>query len=319
MSRPIKSGLSYFPLDVWFFEGRKIRRLMKAMGNESALIYLSVLCDIYKERGYYLLYSDDYCFDLSMTFNLPEKTIRQIILYCAKIDLFDARLFSTNSALTSAGIQARYKEICKRSKSKMQKTLLLDDNESTHPSQGVSAAETIVSVTETNVFAAKTGVSATKTPSKEKKTKQKKTEEKKKDNVSVSDETIFDSFCEWAVAYFNTVFLGKMPPIKKLTVKRRKAIRACTLSCGQSSVKSMIDMAVNCPFLLGENERGWTAGFDWLFTPDNFVKVIEGTYLKKQKHEENKPTDAQSAQRKAEILRMAAEAIDSDRDTRALR
>ena len=34
----------------------------------------------------------------------------------------------------------------------------------------------------------------------------------------------------------------------------------------------------SCPFLLGENEKGWQADLEWLVTSSNFVKVIEGNY-----------------------------------------
>lgn len=33
-----------------------------------------------------------------------------------------------------------------------------------------------------------------------------------------------------------------------------------------------------CPFLLGQNERGWVITFDWLIKPSNFAKVLEGNY-----------------------------------------
>ena len=33
-----------------------------------------------------------------------------------------------------------------------------------------------------------------------------------------------------------------------------------------------------CPFLLGQNEKGWVITFDWLIKPSNFAKVLEGNY-----------------------------------------
>jgi hypothetical protein len=33
-----------------------------------------------------------------------------------------------------------------------------------------------------------------------------------------------------------------------------------------------------CPFLLGQNEKGWQADLEWIVRPNNFVKIIEGKY-----------------------------------------
>lgn len=37
----------------------------------------------------------------------------------------------------------------------------------------------------------------------------------------------------------------------------------------------------NMPHLKGDNERGWTADFEWLVRPSNMLKVLEGRYLKR--------------------------------------
>ena len=36
------------------------------------------------------------------------------------------------------------------------------------------------------------------------------------------------------------------------------------------------------PFLSGENDRGWKAGFDWLLTGDNVTKILEGNWDPKE-------------------------------------
>jgi hypothetical protein len=40
----------------------------------------------------------------------------------------------------------------------------------------------------------------------------------------------------------------------------------------------VIDKINTTPFLLGENDRGWRADFDWLLKPDSAAKVLEGKY-----------------------------------------
>ena len=37
------------------------------------------------------------------------------------------------------------------------------------------------------------------------------------------------------------------------------------------------------PFLMGHNDRGWTADLEWLVRPTNFAKVLDGKYVEKRK------------------------------------
>ena len=53
MARPIKPGLSYFPLDTDFFGNDTINALRRAYGLVGVITYLNLLCHIYRE-GYYL-------------------------------------------------------------------------------------------------------------------------------------------------------------------------------------------------------------------------------------------------------------------------
>jgi hypothetical protein len=38
------------------------------------------------------------------------------------------------------------------------------------------------------------------------------------------------------------------------------------------------ERANNTPFLIGKNDRGWKADFDFIIKPDNTAKIIEGKY-----------------------------------------
>ena len=41
----------------------------------------------------------------------------------------------------------------------------------------------------------------------------------------------------------------------------------------------MLLIASKSKFLLGENPKGWVAWFDWMFKPENFINILEGSYL----------------------------------------
>ena len=119
MSRPIKKGLSYFPLDTDILSDRKIRRLFQNYGCEGFSTYMAILCEAYGTTGYYVRYTDDFCFDIGFTLNLKEERVREIIGFCVEIRLFNQDLFARQGILTSFGIQSRYRVINKRSLSRI--------------------------------------------------------------------------------------------------------------------------------------------------------------------------------------------------------
>lgn len=85
MARPLKKGRSYFPLDTDFLSDRKIQRLSSAYGCSGICIYVCALCDIYGGR-------------------LNEKLVKEVIVFCVQIRLFDSELLEKKQVLTSAGI-----------------------------------------------------------------------------------------------------------------------------------------------------------------------------------------------------------------------
>ena len=146
MSRPIKKGLSYFPLDTDMLSDRKIRRLFQNYGCEGFSTYMA-----YGTTGYYIRYTDDFCFDIGFTLNLKEEQVREIIGFCVEIRLFNQELFALQGILTSFGIQSRYREINKRSISRISPEWEI--REETAPT---STVEISVPVTETPVLATET-------------------------------------------------------------------------------------------------------------------------------------------------------------------
>ena len=75
-------------------------------------------------------------------------------------------------------------------------------------------------------------------------------------------------------------------PVKTLTDKRREAVSARLREHGREAVFDVIRAAGRSSFLAGQNTRGWTADFDWIFRPENFVKVSEGKYENKEKSQQ---------------------------------
>ena len=115
MARPRKPGLSYFPFDIDFFLDKKIKRLRAKYGNDGVMVYVYLLCEIYRS-GYYIEYDEDLILDVSDDLNISENETRQIMNYLLSRSLFDDKLAKSVKVLTAASIQRRYQWIKKSGK-----------------------------------------------------------------------------------------------------------------------------------------------------------------------------------------------------------
>lgn len=118
MSRPKKTGLSYFPFDVDFFSDTKIKRLHAKFGTNGISIYIFLLCEIYR-RGYYIGYDDDTVTDIAFEFNLSENLTRQIMNYLfsrSLLVMIESKLAVPVKVITAKSVQLRYQEAKKGAK-----------------------------------------------------------------------------------------------------------------------------------------------------------------------------------------------------------
>ena len=110
MARGPKGGLDYFPLDVDFFEDDKILQLEDEHGEQGVLVYLRLLCRIYRNNGYYEVWDSGKPALVAKRIGIggnPRK-VDLIVRSCVKWSLFDRKLFDAGGVLTSVGIQRRY-------------------------------------------------------------------------------------------------------------------------------------------------------------------------------------------------------------------
>lgn len=107
MSRPQKSGIDYFPLDVMFFSDPKIKILKARYGVDGIAVYIYLLCEIYRS-GYYLQLNDDSIYIFSDDLKMSPEKVMQVLNFLLERSLFDNKLFQSDKVLTSAGIQRRF-------------------------------------------------------------------------------------------------------------------------------------------------------------------------------------------------------------------
>ena len=93
------------------------------------------------------------------------------------------------------------------------------------------------------------------------------------DPDSTFDKTDYQSIMD----YWNSHSLLK--EITAITDKRKGNLNARIKEYGQEAIFKAIDHVAASKFLRGYNSKNWMATFDWVFLPNNFVKVLEGNYL----------------------------------------
>ena len=107
LARPRKDGLDYFPLDADFFEDEKIKILKARYGADGIVLYIYLLCRIYK-HGYYMKVNEDFEYLISDDLKMSPDKVKQVLTFLLSRSLFDNTLFQSDAVLTSAGIQRRF-------------------------------------------------------------------------------------------------------------------------------------------------------------------------------------------------------------------
>lgn len=116
--------------------------------------------------------------------------------------------------------------------------------------------------------------------------------EKEDKKAEVSDREVRVRFeIESIIEQWNSLSAYGIPKIRSMDKKspRYKYLSVRLDEYGFDTIVEAIRIVEQSPFLMGENDRGWTITFDWFIGKTNFVKVLEGNYLaKKQKTKQRK-------------------------------
>ena len=109
------------------------------------------------------------------------------------------------------------------------------------------------------------------------KKEEKREEERKKDSPKGEPKERNKNFLD----FFNSTVEGcSIPSIKGLSEKRVGMLNARIKDYGIDAVHEVVRKAAASSFLNGRvvNGRSFIAKFDWIFRPNNFLKVLEGNY-----------------------------------------
>lgn len=266
MARPLKQGLEYFPFDTDFFSDVKVRRIAIACGPASTSILICLLCNIYRDKGYYILWDEDLPFVVADSIGTTEGAVIEVIKKAVQVGFFDSEKFEKFKILTSNGIQRRFSSAVKRRE------------------EIEYVEEYIVSACNNSVSARNNSVSAYN--NEQSKVKERKVKRKKKRTpygVSSSGRTQppnpnmvdFDAFMD----YFNkSMAKCQIPCINLMTERRKTYVTARCKEYGKQALQIAIEKAAASDFLNGSSNKAFVASFDWIFRPNNFPKVLEGNY-----------------------------------------
>ena len=108
MSRPMKTGLDYFPHDCDASDDEKIEGLSVLHGNQGYAVYFRILERIYRTPDGELSLADERTRRILIKkTQVNRKRFGEIIRACCSLGLFDRESYRMRKILTSAGIKRR--------------------------------------------------------------------------------------------------------------------------------------------------------------------------------------------------------------------
>lgn len=106
MSRPIKQGIDYFPLDCQFDNETEL--LISEHGGISVAILITIWQLIYKNKGYYICDDEDLYLLIRRRLMIDVGVIKSVVTSAIKRGIFCTQKHKKYKILTSKGIQSRY-------------------------------------------------------------------------------------------------------------------------------------------------------------------------------------------------------------------
>lgn len=270
--RPTKQGIDYFPMDVGFFTDVKIRKISRACGSQSTSILICLLCNIYKDEGYYILWDEDLPFVIADTVGVSEGAVKEVLIKSLQVGFFDQELYEKYKILTSSGIQKRFLLATYQRK----ETTIIPEYLINYANNSINCTINSINHSDNEQSKSKVKVNRKKRKEKENNKETSPNGEEKKDELSLSHSQKID----WVglMNWYNSLFRDKLPAIKSMTETRKKAVKARIAQYGKESIRTVFNLVLQSSFLLGGNDHNWKCDFDWIFKQANYTKILEGNY-----------------------------------------
>jgi len=126
MSRPIKQGLDYFPMDVDTDE--KIELIEAMHGVRGFAIIVKLWQKIYKDNGYFVRWNPETASLFSKQINVNINELTAVMDDCFRYQIFNKRIYARYKVLTSVQVQSEFVSAIQRRKEvNLCKNLILID------------------------------------------------------------------------------------------------------------------------------------------------------------------------------------------------
>lgn len=280
MSRPYRDGVDYFPLDTDFFSDKKVQLLRAEFGMQGVSIALAIMAEVYRTNGYYKKWDDDDCLLMSqgVAGGCSPELISEVVRGCLRRSLFDRRVFKAFGVITSVGIQRRFVRIAAKHRDEIpifREYWLLDvDDKKDVPASARNK------ITFKSVIGSENPDKSSENPNKssENPIKESKLNQKDKESTDIASSTRPPALCQQVIDMFNSVCIS-LPKVKTLSSARKKAIsaRLREIDNDMDELRRIFERVEASDFLCGRKKE-WTASFDWIMKPSNFLKIREGNY-----------------------------------------
>jgi len=114
-------------------------------------------------------------------------------------------------------------------------------------------------------------------------------------------EIVEDTEIKWVVERWNVMCrLVGLPTVFKVTDQRRIAIKKRMEEYSAEKIEEVFNLVSKSAFLLGENDRGWKADFDFVMNKGKFTKILEGSYRGSAAKKDTATSSMEAIQRAAE-------------------
>jgi hypothetical protein len=268
MARPERNSVDYFP----FFceEGNKMFYLEETYGNDGFATFVKLLRELAKTEYHYLnLSKASTLMYLSAKCKISKEVLESIINDLVDLGKFDENLWKDNKVVWCQdfidSIQDAYKK-------RNNKCITLE---------GLLTLLTSLGIRKQGLLPPKGSVNPQR---KEKEIKEEKSKEEKSKEYTPNGVVDFTNQLpvhkidfDKLLSFFNSN-RGLLPEVKKMSETRKKRIQLLEKQYGKESIITVIQKTRDSPFLQGDNKENWTASFDWIFKPANFLKILEDNY-----------------------------------------
>ena len=293
MAREQRKDVDYFPHDCT--HGRKMHIIESKYGNDGYAAWFKLLEQLGKANNHYIDISDEMTLMfLTSVFKIEEDKTISILNDLSKLGAIDKVLFDEYKVIYSQKFADSIQDAYRKRKTEMfQYSDILNEIKQKN---GQSPAD--CSKTEP-IRGGLPEVIRKEEKSIVKKSKEENSKEDTPNGVvdlKNQPNTLKIDFIR-LISFFNEN-RGLLPEVKKLSEARKKRILILEKQHGKESIQNVILKTRDSPFLQGDNKENWTASFDWIFKPANFLKILEDNYARKQntRSSNSSTTDAEHKQ-----------------------